>query len=253
MAWVALGLVAGLWIAGQWPGEDGGAAALGVAMPDPGPARSAISGPAQVIDGDTLRIRAVRIRLQGIDAPELGDVCHRPDGSGWACGSWAAEQARARFGGQRLVCHDLGERSHDRVVARCEAGGVDVAGALLEAGAARACERFARQHPHSQGYMALEAAAKAARVGIFAGAAPPRAGFCGPREAVRSAAPKVGQPVSARQGCTIKGNINARGERIYHMPGQAFHDRTVIRTDRGERWFCSEAEARTAGWRRALR
>ena len=37
------------------------------------------------------------------------------------------------------------------------------------------------------------------------------------------------------------------------MPGQHDYDRTVIRTDKGERWFCSAAQARAAGWRAAKR
>lgn len=52
-------------------------------------------------------------------------------------------------------------------------------------------------------------------------------------------------------GCTIKGNISWSGERIYHMPGQRYYDPTVINISRGERWFCSETDARAAGWRRA--
>ena len=61
-------------------------------------------------------------------------------------------------------------------------------------------------------------------------------------------------PASAEssQPCDIKGNISINsGERIYHVPGQEFYDDTVIRTEYGERWFCTEAEARAAGWRRA--
>lgn len=55
-------------------------------------------------------------------------------------------------------------------------------------------------------------------------------------------------------GCTIKGNIaQDSGERIYHLPGDEFYDRTRISPARGERWFCTEAEARAAGWRRAMR
>ena len=50
-------------------------------------------------------------------------------------------------------------------------------------------------------------------------------------------------------GCLIKGNINNKGERIYHLPGGKWYDRTKISTEKGERWFCSEAEAADAGWR----
>jgi hypothetical protein len=54
--------------------------------------------------------------------------------------------------------------------------------------------------------------------------------------------------------CRIKGNISfERGERIYHAPGGEYYSRTRIDTAKGERWFCSEAEARAAGWRRSRR
>lgn len=54
--------------------------------------------------------------------------------------------------------------------------------------------------------------------------------------------------------CNIKGNISINSrEKIYHVPGQSFYDDTVISPQYGERWFCTEAEARTAGWRRAYR
>ncbi len=58
----------------------------------------------------------------------------------------------------------------------------------------------------------------------------------------------------AQQGrCVIKGNVSDKGERIYHVPGGAFYSKTVIDPRRGERWFCSEAEAVQAGWRRSKR
>jgi len=54
--------------------------------------------------------------------------------------------------------------------------------------------------------------------------------------------------------CTIKGNVSINsGERIYHVPGQEFYDATKISHRHGERWFCSEAEAQAAGWRKARR
>ncbi|WP_442417497.1 sunset domain-containing protein [Pelagimonas varians] len=39
--------------------------------------------------------------------------------------------------------------------------------------------------------------------------------------------------------------------RIYHLPGTKWYSRTKINEYKGERWFCSEAEAKIAGWRRA--
>ncbi len=55
------------------------------------------------------------------------------------------------------------------------------------------------------------------------------------------------------EGCHIKGNISAEGERIYHVPGGKYYDATRIKPAKGERWFCTETEARAAGWRRARR
>ena len=53
--------------------------------------------------------------------------------------------------------------------------------------------------------------------------------------------------------CSIKGNVNRSGERIYYLPGQSNYDRITMDGSRGKRWFCDEAQALAAGWRRALR
>ncbi|QEN84734.1 hypothetical protein FZC33_00095 [Labrys sp. KNU-23] len=58
---------------------------------------------------------------------------------------------------------------------------------------------------------------------------------------------------SPAPSCNIKGNISVSGERIYHVPGQKYYTKTVITSRTGERWFCSEADARAAGWRRSKR
>lgn len=51
--------------------------------------------------------------------------------------------------------------------------------------------------------------------------------------------------------CQIKGNISASGEKIYHLPGCGSYEKTSIDESRGERWFCAEDEAVSAGWRKA--
>ncbi len=59
----------------------------------------------------------------------------------------------------------------------------------------------------------------------------------------------AGGHVSPVNGCLIKGNINRRGECIYHVPGSRWYSRTIITPAKGERWFCSEREAIAAGCR----
>lgn len=60
----------------------------------------------------------------------------------------------------------------------------------------------------------------------------------------------LAMPTTARD-CNIKGNVSTQGERIYHVPGQKYYNDTRISASHGERWFCSEEEARAAGWRKA--
>jgi hypothetical protein len=74
----------------------------------------------------------------------------------------------------------------------------------------------------------------------------------GRRAPTRSAGAASPAPPSAPSapttGCRIKGNISQSG-RIYHVPGSPSYDQTRIDESKGERWFCSEAQARAAGWR----
>ncbi len=51
--------------------------------------------------------------------------------------------------------------------------------------------------------------------------------------------------------CQVKGDITPAGERVYHLPGGPAYDLVWISAERGERWFCSAAEAEGAGWRAA--
>lgn len=52
--------------------------------------------------------------------------------------------------------------------------------------------------------------------------------------------------------CNIKGNISYNGgQHIFHVPGQRDYFQTRISYMDGERYFCSEDEARAAGWRKA--
>jgi len=60
------------------------------------------------------------------------------------------------------------------------------------------------------------------------------------------------QENSSNGSCLIKGNINSSGEKIYHLPGCGSYSKTQIDEARGEKWFCSESKAQSAGWRKAL-
>jgi hypothetical protein len=89
---------------------------------------------------------------------------------------------------------------------------------------------------HSTEYVGLEEAAQAAQRGMWRGRFVPSWDWL---RGARLAETTPDHPGDYR----IKGNISRSGERIYHLPGGRWYDRTKITTAKGERWFCSDAEA----------
>lgn len=60
--------------------------------------------------------------------------------------------------------------------------------------------------------------------------------------------------VASNSECNIKGNISvATGKKLYHLPGMRNYKATIIDLAKGERWFCTEAEAQANGWIKAQR
>ena len=138
------------------------------------------------------------------------------------------------------MCVQKDRDRYERIVARCRQGGEDLNAWLVSEGWALAYRR------HSTAYAREKAEARAARRGIWRGE------FIPPWEWRRTQ--RVQSKSRQDRGCRIKGNISHnQGKRIYHVPGGADYERTRIDLAKGERWFCSEAEARAAGWRKAGR
>lgn len=202
-----------------------------------------IRGTAAVSDGDTLRIGAVKIRLFGIDAPELAQRC-----GDWGCGAAAAARLAELAGAGPATCTPRDTDRYGRLVATCTVAGVDLGARLVAEGLARAYVRY------GDDYAAVEARAKTERVGLWRGEAEApwdyRADRALERVAVRRPTGAAAEETGGAGGeCAIKGNLSAGGKRIYHLPGTRDYARTRIDTDRGERWFCDEAAARAAGFR----
>lgn len=202
-----------------------------------------ITGRASVIDGDTIDIHGTRIRLHGIDAPESRQSCV-VGGKRWRCGQRAAFALANKIGKRPVSCEPKDRDRYNRVVAVCRAGGIDLNAWMVAEGWALAYRRY------SADYMRQEGEASRAKVGIWQGDfVPPWEWRQGQRSPTQRAAPRA---TGSWAECLIKGNISRNGH-IYHVPGGRYYDRTRIDTSRGERWFCSEAEARAAGWRRSRR
>ena len=121
-----------------------------------------LEGVGRVIDGDTLDVGAVRVRLHGIDAFEGDQMCDRPRGP-WACGAAATRALKDRAEGRRLVCQVLDTDRYGRKVSRCERDGVDVARGLVSEGLALAYRRYSRD------YVDVELAAETRGAGAWNG------------------------------------------------------------------------------------
>ena len=203
-------------------------------------APAALKGPARVIDGDTLDVGDVRIRLHGIDAPESKQSC-RAGGKRWSCGREATRALAGRIGGRSVACQERDRDRYGRVVAVCSLSGMDLNGWMVAQGWAFAYRRY------SHAYVAEESGARAAKHGVWRGEVMPPWDW-------RRGKRLGGTPATTRQEsrrCTIKGNISKTGTRIYHVLGGRYYEQTRINTSKAERWFCTEGEARAAGWRRS--
>ena len=214
-----------------------------------------ITGPATVIDGDTLDMTGTRIRLLGIDAPESAQSCTR-EGQPWACGEEATATLREIIATGALTCTALGTDVYGRTLATCENAVFDVGREMVRRGMAVP----SRDAPAD--YEAATDIARQMKFGLWLGefqrpdewrAANPqamarfeRANSTAGVERQASSRPAPERRYTNAFGCAIKGNHSRRGDFIYHLPGQRYYEDT-----RPEALFCTEREAQAAGFRRS--
>ena len=145
---------------------------LAIACPDPFRVAAAstvsnsepmILGRAAVVDGDTLKIDGIPIRLSGVDAPERKQVCKKKTRQTWSCGKAAADALTREIGVADLACRPLDRDRYGRIVALCYRGTIDLSEWLVSRGWAVAFRRY------SLDYVASEDAARKRRAGIWAG------------------------------------------------------------------------------------
>jgi endonuclease YncB( thermonuclease family) len=214
-----------------------------------------VSGPATVVDGDTFIIDNIKIRLNAIDAPETDQLCLNASNEVYSCGILARDRLRARIGGGIVICHTDTTDRYGRSLANCFLGDEDLNHWLVSEGLALSYVQY------SDRYKAAEDVAKRRKKGLWSGAfvAPwdwrhrtLQTVFLGATASkVNTAAlSKISAQVPPSAECAIKGNVNRNGERIYFVPGNSAYGKVLMDKDLGERWFCTEAEAEAAGWRK---
>jgi len=193
-----------------------------------------LSGRATAITGDLLRVDGVLVRVANIEAPESRQPCYRADGRRWNCAA-AAKSALAHIvRGRRVICTpSSGQDAGGYAVAQCSVGESDLAAELVRNGYVFAVSSFFGS------LVSEEDTARNAKKGIWQG------------EILRPQQWRDQQWQDAKRdapdGCPIKGFIRA-SSKFYALPWSADYDRARVRTGRGERWFCSEDEAKAAGF-----
>ncbi len=205
-----------------------------------------------VVDGDTIDVlvdgQEYRVRYIGIDTPETVDP-RRPV----ECFGREASERNRRLVEGKTVGLELDVSETDRFGRLLRYVWLDpstgsgqalmVNAQLVEDGYATATA-FPPDVRHAELLASLQAEAMQAGIGLWGPACatpePPAAGgrceYSGTEEPV------------------IKGNVSLNtAEKIYHVPAGEFYDQTVIDEAKGERWFCTEADALVAGWRKSQR
>lgn len=193
------------------------------------------SHPARVIDGDTLEVGGETFRLEGIDAPEMKQTCSDASGLSYPCGRRAKETLGA-MAADLVACEKTGEDKYGRSLGYCSAAGVELNRQMVAQGWALAFVKYSTR------YVADEAEARGAKRGIWAGTV--QAPWDWRAAQIAELAPKG--------DCVIKGNISD-GRKTYYLPFHLSYARVKVDESAGERWFCSEEEALSVGWRRAAR
>lgn len=115
-------------------------------------------GTAIVNDGDSITLGAERIRMRGIDAPEYLQTCQKA-GANYPCGKEARQSLVRLIAGRPVSCSGWQRDRYGRLLGDCKAGDTDLNRAQIQTGWAVAYGDFETE----------EAAARAAKVGIWAG------------------------------------------------------------------------------------
>ena len=111
-----------------------------LAFPSPGQCKDVITGFAEVIDADIIKIEKQRVILWGLDAPERRQTCHK-DGKQWGCYDAARHSLELLAGRGEVTCYLLGEPdAFNRRHGVCESGGTDINAEMVRRGMAVAWE-----------------------------------------------------------------------------------------------------------------
>lgn len=201
----------------------------------------------KVVDGDTIDVKinsqVQRVRLIGINTPEVVD----PRKPVECFGQEASAKAHQWLDNQEVTLEsDSSQDDKDkynrllRYITTRE--GLFYNLEIIKAGYAYEYT-YNLPYKYQNEFKAAQTVAQTAKLGLWADEA------CGLKNV--SGLVVAGSATGSSSECKIKGNINAKKEKIYHLENCPYYKNTIIDLSAGEKWFCSEAGAVAAGWRKA--
>lgn len=201
----------------------------------------------RVIDGDTIEVEGgEKIRYIGIDTPETVD----PRKPVQCFGVESFNKNKELVEGKEIRLEkDVSERDkYNRLLRYVYVGDIFVNLELIKQGFA-----YSYSYPpdikYQDQFVKAQQEARKVKRGLWS--------ICQESTQTQTSTTPQTQTQTQNQtnnssgSCTIKGNISSTNEKIYHLIGCGSYNQTKIDEGRGERWFCSEQEAVTAGWRKA--
>lgn len=202
----------------------------------------------EVVDGDTIKVKIdgkdETVRMILVDTPET----KHPNKPVQPFGSEASDFTKQELNGKQVGLEfDAQERDqYGRLLAYVWTGNQLFNGVLIEKGYARVAV-FPPNTKYVDQFRKIQDEARNKKAGIWSieNYATDN-GFND--EAAKPKQETVAPAPQQNETCNIKGNISSSGEKIYHMPGQAFYDKTDA-----EETFCTESEAQAAGYRKSKR
>ena len=215
-------------------------------------------------DGGTIELTDATYRLDGIDAPAFDQMCIDDHADSWTCGIEARDQLASLIGGREVHCEDLGT---DATAKNRHIGICTVEGETISLNQLLVRQGFALNfEPSAKGrFKEDEAGAKDDRRGLWKGC------FTAPQEfragkkdgALLGGSCRADKDREIREvlfpeypampsGCSIKGKFALRARvtgnvGIYHLQVC----RSYPALTKPDRWFCSEDDAKAAGFRKA--
>ncbi len=194
----------------------------------------------KIVDGDTIEIEGgQKVRYIGIDTPETVD----PRQTVGCYGKEASNKNKDLVEGKKVRLEkDVSETDrYGRLLRYVYVDETFVNEYLVSEGFGKAAS-YPPDVKYQDKFKAAETSARNSKKGLW--------GSCSLGSGqVQSSTNYSLTTLNSNSDCKIKGNISSSGEKIYHIPNGSYYDKTSIDESKGERWFCTEQEAQTAGWR----